>query len=162
MWLLAWKLRLGVGCLALLAAACSASDHQNSGDALADADIVRCDMPSDLACREYDRGVQGDATAFVSLSDARSSCSHGWPGLSGKAGTFEAGACGTNDVLARCRTTTSTTPALVTIDYFYTGFADTASKDDPVAPLRTLCAAVQSNAAQAGVNVTSVIELPPF
>ena len=134
----------------------------NTSDPLANAEFVRCDMPADHVCREYQRGKSGDASAFVDLPTARSICKGGWPGGATTGGTFEEGSCNQKDTLGRCFTQTHTLPILNTLDYFYTGFGDTATREDPLEPLKTLCANVQASAAAQGVDVTSTFQIPPF
>jgi len=140
----------------------SGDENPNKGDPLENAVVVRCDMPADHVCREYQRGQQGNATAFVDLPSARSTCAAGWPGGAVGPGTFSEAACSEEAALGRCYTQTHTLPRLTTIDYFYAGFGDTDTQEDPLAPLKTLCAAVQSNAAAAGVEVTSTFQISPF
>lgn len=149
---------------ASLAIACGGGGDAdpNANDPLAKAEIVRCDMPEDHVCREYQRGRQGDAFAFIDLPAARSSCAGGWPGGSPAAGVFSADSCSSDDTLGRCVTQTHTLPRLNTLDYFYTGFGDTATADDPLQALRDLCAAVQKSAADQNIDVTSTFEIPPF
>lgn len=150
----------------VIALACGASGCGSDGDAdpnvndpLAAEDVVRCDMPADHACREYDRGHQGEATAFVDLPAARRSCTGGWPGGPPDAGAFSAGSCSQDDALGRCVTQSHTLAVLVTLDYFYTGFGDgTATTED----LSAICASIQANAAANNVEVTSTFEAPPF
>ncbi|HET9933326.1 MAG TPA: hypothetical protein VFQ35_21625 [Polyangiaceae bacterium] len=146
---------------ALSAAACGSDGDANPNvdDPLANEDVVRCDMPADHACREYNRGQQGDATAFVDLPAARKSCVGGWPGGPPDAGVFGAGSCSKDDALGRCVTQSQTIAVLVTIDYFYTGFADGTATTDQ---LQQVCANVQANAAAHGVQLTSVFQSPPF
>jgi hypothetical protein len=147
----------------LAAAGCGGGDEDpNAGDALANATIVRCDMPEDHVCREYQRGQQGNATAFVDLPSARSTCAAGWPGGVVAPGKFSADPCAVEDALGRCYTQTHTLPRLTTIDYFYKSFGNTDTLEDPTVPLKTLCASVQSNAKAASVDVTSTFQIPPF
>ncbi|MFZ5895364.1 MAG: hypothetical protein ACOY0T_30190 [Myxococcota bacterium] len=148
----------------IIPVACGGSGDKdpNVGDPLANADVVRCDMPEDHVCREYQRGKQGNATAFVDLPAARSTCAGGWPGGSSAGGVFSEGLCSQDDTLGRCVTQTHTLPRLVTLDYYYTNFADTATRAEPIEFLKDVCAAVQKNAAAGGVEVTSIFQIPPF
>lgn len=147
--------------LACTASACGGGGDAdpNVNDPLAAEDVVRCDMPADHACREYDRGHQGEATAFVDLPAARKSCIGGWPGGPPDAGVFSAGSCSQDDALGRCMTLSHTLAVLATIDYFYTGFGDGNATS---ADLAELCAGVQAQAAANGVEVTSTFQSPPF
>ncbi|MGC4088915.1 MAG: hypothetical protein QM756_13655 [Polyangiaceae bacterium] len=149
---------------ALLASvACSSGDENpNENDPLRDSLIVRCDMPGDHVCREYNRGVAGEASAFVDLGEARAACTQGWPGDPAVAGTFGEGHCVPDDALGRCVTQTHTLPILATVDYYYPGFATTDTLEDPESLLKELCARVESNAAAAGQEVTSIYQSPPF
>jgi hypothetical protein len=148
----------------LFSVACGGGGDEdpNKNDPLSNEEIVRCDMPEDHACREYQRGQQGNATAFVDLPAARSSCAGGWPGGSPAPGVFSADSCNSEGALGRCVTQTHTLPRLNTVDYFYPEFGDTATAEDPLEPLRKLCAAVQQDAAAHDVDVTSTFEIPPF
>lgn len=146
--------------LAITAVGCGGDGDAdpNVGDPLANEEVVRCDMPADHVCREYNRGHQGKATAFVDLPAARKACGDGWPGGALDGGTFSAGSCSQEDALGRCATQTHTLPMLTTFDYFYSGFGDgTATLEG----LAGACANIEKNAPE-GSEVTSVFETPPF
>lgn len=146
--------------LALIIAGCGSEGDRNPNvnDPLANEEVVRCDMPADHVCREYNRGHQGDATAFVDLSAARRDCANGWPGGALDAGVFSAGSCSQDDALGRCATETHTLAVLLMFDYFYTGFADGAAT---LESLKGICANIEKNAPEGG-EVTSVFKTPPF
>jgi hypothetical protein len=116
-------------------------------DPLANAQVVRCELSEDKACIEYQRVRTGNTEAFVALDEARAVCAAGWSGDSQKPGTFAEGACPTEAALARC----SVSRIYLELDYFYEGFADTATLDDPLVPLATLCG-----------KSAGTLEEPPF
>jgi hypothetical protein len=151
-----------IGLIFSLGCSGGGDENPNLGDPLADAAIARCDMPLDHACREYQRGRQGDATAFVDLPSARKSCAAGWPGGADAPGVFSGDACSVETALGRCYTQTHTLPRLITLDYYYEGFADTDTRTEPLKLLESLCAAVESNAKAGGVDVTSTFQAGPF
>lgn len=126
--------------LALTAAAlCLAVSCEDSGasddDPLRNAEVVHCDMPLDHACIEYDRVRAGERSSFVVLAEARSICAQGWPGGSPAPGVFAGGPCEAEQALARCRIIRG----YVELDYYNAGFADSATRDDPLTPLGDLC-----------------------
>jgi hypothetical protein len=122
-----------------LAAGCSSSGGASvTPDPLDGESVVRCNMMDEQACREY-RIVQQDGAHWApDLSEARELCSEG-RSQTGVAGTFEAGACPTDAALARC----SQNFGYIAIDYYYDGFADTETLDDPLAPIATACSNAQ-------------------
>ena len=117
----------------LLLLGCDDSDPAK--DALAAADVVHCNMPKDQACLEYQRVRSNGADAFVALDEARAVCAAGWAGDGTKSGTFAEGACATDAALARCRIPRSH----LELHYYYEGFADSETLEDPIPPLATLC-----------------------
>jgi hypothetical protein len=114
--------------------ACGA-DKKQQDDPLANAEVVRCDMSDDQACVEYQRVRSGNVEAFVALDEARVLCAGGWNGDSTKPGTFGEGACPTDGALARC----SAPRGYLQLTYYYEGFADTETLEDPLAPLTKAC-----------------------
>jgi hypothetical protein len=104
-------------------------------DPLQSAQVVHCELAEDKACIEYQRVRSGNTEAFVALDEARVVCAAGWNGDGTKPGTFAEGACSTDAALARCRVPRG----YLELDYFYEGFADTATREDPLVPLTTLC-----------------------
>lgn len=134
-----------IAALALLPG-CDDADDEPS-DPLSNADVVRCEMAEDMACIEYQRVRSGKTEAFVVLSEARAVCAAGWLRDGKRPGTFAEGACSTDAALARC----SVSRDYLELDYFYEGFADTETRDDPLVPLTTLCG-------KAG----GTLEKPPF
>lgn len=122
-------------------------DSGSDPDPFANAEIVHCDMPEDMACIEYQRVRSGSIDAFVAVDEARVICAAGWSGDSTKPGTFGEGPCATDAALARCRDSRG----YIELDYYYEGFADTETADDPLVPLTALCK-----------QSTGAIEVPPF
>ena len=116
-------------------------------DPLAGAQVVHCELAEDQACIEYQRVRVGNTEAFIALDDARAICTAGWSGDGTKPGTFAEGACSTDAALARCRVTRN----YLELDYFYEGFADTETREDPLLPLTTLCG-----------KSSGTLEEPPF
>jgi hypothetical protein len=122
-------------------------DADASPDPLAEAQVVRCEMSEDKVCIEYQRVKSGNTAAFVALDEAREICRAGWTGDSTKPGTFEQGPCPTDAALARC----NISRRYLEFNYYNEGFADTATLDDPLVPLTTLCK-----------NSLGTLEVPPF
>lgn len=118
----------------LFSLACG-DDSKGQDDPLAKADAVYCDMSEDQACVEYQRVRSGNVEAFVALDEARVVCAGGWNGDSTKPGTFGEGACPTDAALARC----SISRGYLQLTYYYEGFADTETLDDPLTPLISAC-----------------------
>ncbi|HWA71637.1 MAG TPA: hypothetical protein VG937_04875 [Polyangiaceae bacterium] len=134
---LTW-LRVGPTSIALLASICLSAcgdGKKQQDDPLANAAVVRCDMSDDQACIEYQRVQNGNVEAFVALDEARLLCAGGWNGDSTKPGTFGEGACPTDGALARC----SLPRGYLQLNYYYEGFADTETLEDPLAPLTKAC-----------------------
>lgn len=122
-------------------------DDDSSSDPLANAQVVHCDLSEDKACLEYQRVRTGNTVAFVALDEARALCAAGWAGDGERPGTFAEGECATDAALARC----SISREYMELDYYYEGFADTATLEDPLTPLTTLCK-----------NSSGTLEVPPF
>lgn len=110
-------------------------DSDAPEDPLAGEDIVRCELPDDGACIEYQRALSGPVKAFVVLQEARKVCAGGWSGDGTRPGTFGAGSCATEGALARC----SISRDYLEVHYYYPGFADSETLDDPLPPLISLC-----------------------
>jgi len=134
---LTW-LRARALCISILAASCLVAcgdDNKQQDDPLANASAVHCDMSDDQACVEYQRVQSGNVEAFVALNEARVLCAGGWNGDSTKPGTFGEGACSADGALARC----SIPRGYLQLTYYYEGFADTETLEEPLAPLTKAC-----------------------
>lgn len=140
------RLTLVLSSLAWLVS-CGSDSSSQSNDPLRNANVVSCSMPLDHACIEYQRVGSGNTSSFVVLEEARSICAQGWPGGDASPGSFGEGPCPTTDTLARCRIFRS----YVELDYYETGFGDTATRDDPLTPLGDLCS-----------RSAGTLEKPPF
>ena len=135
------KVSFGVVLLACLGA-CGSEEK----DPLASEPVVRCLLEADKACYEYQaRTVQG-VRYGVNIEEARAVCRAGVTGKA-NAGVFSAGACPTEDALARCYRDES----FVEYDYYYEGFGDSEEDEDPLDRISAGCQ-----------NAKGVLQLPPF
>jgi len=135
------KVLAGVVVLAGLGA-CSSEEK----DPLASEPVVRCLLEADKACYEYQARTFQGLRYGVNLEEAREVCRAGVTGK-GNPGVFSAGACPTEDALARCYRDES----FVEYDYYYEGFGDTEDEEDPIDRLSAGCQ-----------NAMGVLQLPPF
>jgi hypothetical protein len=126
---------LSLALFASLLLSLGCDDSESPSDPLDGADVVHCEMAEDNACIEYQRVQSGGVDAFVALDEARAVCAAGWSGDSSKPGRFAEGACASEEALARC----SISRGYLELDYYYPGFADSETLEDPIPPLVMLC-----------------------